>query len=334
MLLYGCLTPIDFPVERNGRELVVSAKLSTIPSQTIVSIGRTTELDRFPNPVIGAQVTVLDDQDNTWRFRHIGSGNYGIADFQPLPGATYRLQIVIDRKTYESLPQRMPDEAANARSYYEFRNEEVVSPDGTISSLPILDILSDLDIPPSRPFIRISTSEVYVIRPTNFPDPFNSTPPDCFVSSRVNSQAINLIDTRAIRSSRTARVASGSRNVDESFLLRHYFAVTAESCTPESFDYWSKVKVLVNQVGSIFDTPPAQLKGNIFSTTDTREVVWGFFEVVNASQSGFDVFPSDLPVFFPDPCPYIEGKPLFEYPTKCIDCLSVQGSSIIPPPWF
>jgi hypothetical protein len=330
----GCLSQTDFPTDRKGLEVIISGKISSLDEQTLVSVARTSLTARLPIPVISAQVILIDENAMEVEFRHIGGGIYKPQGFSPLPGKTYRVQVQIDGEFYSSTEQVMPLSPPLGKAYFSYRNEEIVDDDGTILSLPIVDIFCDFEIPIERPFIKLSTDEVYVIRPTDFPDFFNSIPPDCFVSQRVDAQSIYLIDPRSSNKKDFTQVLAGKREVDESFLLRHYFIVTLESTSYETYEYWRKARALVSQVGSIFDTPPAQLRGNVKSMDDPSRIVWGNIEVVNASQTRFYILPSDLPIFIPDKCPYIPGKELFEYPDKCLNCLSVKGSTNVPPPWF
>ena len=51
--------------------------------------------------------------------------------------------------------------------------------------------------------------------------------------------------------------------------------------TRDAIEYWRKVNILANQVGSIFDTPPAEINGNIKNLNNQDEKVYGYFQTVN-----------------------------------------------------
>jgi hypothetical protein len=121
--------------------------------------------------------------------------------------------------------------------------------------------------------------------------------------------------------------------VDYSFHEKHYFTTYQSSITKEAHEYWRKVDILANQTGSIFDTPPAEIKGNVINVKDTQEKVYGYFQAANQTQDRFYLLPSDFP--FPllmKSCTY--DLSIIEYPSRCLDCLSVRNSSYNRPDWF
>ena len=109
--------------------------------------------------------------------------------------------------------------------------------------------------------------------------------------------------------------------MDYSFHEKHYFTTYQSSITSDAHEYWREVDILANQTGSIFDTPPAEIKGNIFNVKDTEEKVFGYFQAANQTQDRFYLLPYDFP--FPltmESCTYYWYKD--EYPTRCLDCLT------------
>ena len=75
LLVSGCLTPIDFPVEIKGGTLVVTGQISTISDQNIIQLGRTANIAQLPFPLSGATIQLFDDIGDSfrhlarWRFR-------------------------------------------------------------------------------------------------------------------------------------------------------------------------------------------------------------------------------------------------------------------------
>ncbi len=58
-----------------------------------------------------------------------------------------------------------------------------------------------------------------------------------------------------------------------------YFLAMVEqySLSAEAFEYWNQVKKQQQNTGSIFDSTPAQIKGNIYRTDNPAEVALGYF---------------------------------------------------------
>ncbi len=86
-----------------------------------------------------------------------------------------------------------------------------------------------------------------------------------------------------------------SRLVDWSFYEKHYFTLYQSAMTRDAIEYWRKVDILANQVGSIFDTPPAEINGNIKNLNNQDEKVYGYFQTVNETYHRFTLYKEDLP---------------------------------------
>lgn len=331
----SCLEPFSFQTENAGGQLVIYGKISSRSDQTRVSIGRVTEPGRPPIFINDAIVSVVDDLGAGETFIAVGRGEYVYAGNKlPEPEKRYRLIVNHNNKTYVSSFESLPADTATGRSHFKYRDDQIIDREGTIRSQPVVDVFSDIVLPERSSFFRLVTEETFIIRPTDFPDFFNSIPPDCFVTLPVESQNIILLDGRSFKSRAVTGWKGTTREIDQSFLIRHYFSVYVESLTSSSFQYWQKVQQLISQTGSLFDIPPGQLAGNIICLEDPNEQVRGLFEITNTTVHRFFVLPSDLPVFISDPCPYDPSKLLWQYPDKCLDCANMEGSSIFPPLWW
>jgi uncharacterized protein DUF4249 len=89
-----------------------------------------------------------------------------------------------------------------------------------------------------------------------------------------------------------------------SILLKQY------ALTRESFEYLENLKKITEQTGSIFDSQPSQLTGNIHDVNDPDEPVLGFLTI--SSEETKRIFISNnevLPWFLPFPCVEIEIIP-------------------------
>jgi hypothetical protein len=124
--------------------------------------------------------------------------------------------------------------------------------------------------------------------------------------------------------------------IDETFLYRHYFVTYQSSLSAEAYDYWSKVNALVAGNGSLFDTPPARIYGNIMRNDeeDASEKVFGYFQAVNQAVSRVSITRSELPFFLSYSDCQGSFPVKFPPPSFCENCLSVRNSSHVRPSWF
>jgi hypothetical protein len=317
---------------------VISGQVSNIPDQNRIELGTTAGTQRLPEPLSGATVFVYDDAGFTslWLEDPEKPGLYKPEHIAAVPGREYFVEVTIpDGRIYRSRPERMPDLVAEVDVYYKIEDDLFTDREGTVSSQPFVKVYTNNLFPESPAFIRWSVEECYVIRPTDFPDPFGDIPPPCYVLNNADPQRIVLYNGLEQRPGRMDDLLVASRLLDRSFYDRHYFTVYQSSLTREAFDYWRKVDIIANRVGSIFDTPPAMVTGNITNVNNPEEIVLGYFQAVNQTMDRFFILPSDLSIAIPyTDCQYRPGFLLKDYAPECLDCLSLRNSSHTRPDWF
>lgn len=332
-----CISPYEVPVKPTGGEVVISGTISTEAEFHKLNIGITASTNRTPIPVDDAVAYLFDDLGRAFRYEPIGSGQYQLQDkFEGVVGGSYVVDVTLsDGRNYRSRAQRIPDLNADtviAKAVY--KNIATTDVDGVVINRPYFEVQASSALPTESLFLRWTVEEVYQRSPTDFPDAFNTIPPPCFAGGAVDPQKINIFSgfQNTERNIQTLPVAL--RIIDRSFLEKHYFIVKQHSINFESYEYWRKVNILANQVGSIFDVPPALITGNIASTTNPNERVFGFFEARNTILTRIPLFASDVPFFLEQICFFEPGKPIEDYATECLNCLVLPNSTNVPPPWF
>lgn len=68
---------------------------------------------------------------------------------------------------------------------------------------------------------------------------------------------------------------------NSTYVYGHSVELTQYSQTQESYDYWKKIDDQQNNLGSIFDPPPAQILGNLTFVDEEQDLVFGFFEAAS-----------------------------------------------------
>jgi hypothetical protein len=334
----SCLTPLDRSEDYIGGQYVIHGQISPLEETNIVFVGRTSSRERRPEVETEAEVTLIDDEGNEYHYQYSPElERYILPGIQGIPGRTYFVRIAFSGgRTYESIPEKMPLALGIDEVYHTIAPEEYTDEDGIVAERDFVQIYSNHTLPSTdQPvFLKWHVEEVYAIAPTDFPDPFGNVPPSCYVAQQVDPQNIVLFSNEATAVSLLPDLHIVSRLVDMSFKERHYFTTYQSSLTREAFDYWTKVDILANQVGSIFDTPPARLAGNIFNTRDHSEEVHGYFQAVNQNYHRFYMLPVDLPYKLTIHCEYRPERDYYDYPSQCLNCTSVNNSSYIRPPWF
>jgi hypothetical protein len=337
-LLIGCLTPISLDTDKVGGSIIISGQVSSLNDRNIVQIGTASQDARLPLPFSGAMVQLFDEIGNNFLYSESTSGTYQMDNFSGIPGTTYYLRVTLpDGTIYESGAEKMPEDVGTIITSFVVANEEYIDGDGTTSNQNFIKIYnsSNLIELPTKSYLRWSVIETFIISPTDYPDIAGSIPPPCFISETIDPQKIVLFNKSSTSGTLIQDQYLGRRIIDYSFLEKHYFSSYQTALTAEAFEYWRKVNILTNQVGSIFDTPPAKIKGNIKNINNDSEEVLGYFQAVNEDFDRIVIFPSmlDVPIEF-QKCDFNGNFNPLDYPSRCFDCLRVRNSTYERPDWF
>lgn len=339
LLLAGCLSPLDRFSEYTGGQLVISGQISSIPESSEVYVARTSDLERLPEPVSGVNVSLFEDGVEASVFLEDATraGRYVLPDFIGTPGKTYQIQVTLpDGEQFVSAPEQMPVLVGEDEVSYRIEPDKYTDGEGTVAERLFLKIYTNHALPSSTEpvFLKWHVEEVYALSPTDFPDPFGFVPPSCYIAQQIDPQRILLFSTEGTTVTSIPELFVASRLIDMTFKERHYFTTYQSSLTREAYEYWRQVDIVSNQNGSIFDAPPARVKGNISARNDSDQEVHGYFQAVNQKFTRFYLLPDDLPFRMTLHCEYRSDRPFEDYPSECLDCQSVRNSSYNRPPWF
>jgi hypothetical protein len=90
----------------------------------------------------------------------------------------------------------------------------------------------------------------------------------------------------------------------EKLRIRYSILVKQYALTAEAFAFWQLLKKDTEQLGSIFDAQPSQIKGNIHNINDASEPVFGYISVGTAQQKRIFIDHGDVPDNFGTDDPY------------------------------
>jgi hypothetical protein len=338
-VIFGCVSTVDIPTEYKKIQLNISGQVSTLPDRNYVYIGSAGAGESMPQPVVFANVFLIDEQGNSFQYTSDAekSGLYRLQNYAAVAGQKYFIEVTAANGAfYRSVPEKMPESAGVVDARYEIVRRDYVNSEGTVFTSSYCDVFANADFSSDTEpaYLKWNVEEAYLLRPTNFPDPFGYEPPDCFIVQNADPLRVVIMNRTEIKTNQIKDLFVASRIIDNSFYYRHYLTVYQSAISPEAYEYWKKVNVVATQNGSIFDTPPATFKGNLYNVNDPEEIVQGYFQVVNQQFSRFVLVKTDLPVFLPSYCDFDFMRDYDSYPKECYDCLSVRNSSWTRPEWF
>ncbi len=336
--LASCLGPTGVETEGDFGKIVVSGQVvSTVQHRNFVQVSRTAGTKSQSAPVGGLNVTVVDDLGAVYPFPEVTEGTYQSPSLIGVPGRAYHVVVEsFDGERYESKPEVLPSVIGTDKVTYGFTEEDYLDASGTPLKRQFLNLRAQVDIPsPEAPYyLKWTVNEIYLLVPTDFPDPFGSIPPPCYISKTTDPQRVVLYDG-SNKAPLSGEFLVASRVADEkSFHTKFAYYVYRSSITPAAYEYWRKVKVLVSQVGTIFDTPPAEIKGNISRIDRPSATVYGYFQASNETYNAETLYSFDMPYRPVAYCEYDFMKFEDEYPEECLDCSKPANSSFIEPDLF
>lgn len=280
-------------------------------------------------------------------------GNYKLSGeiIRGTPGRTYFIEIESENGgLYRSVPEKMPTLQVHDSLYVITSLEEVVGSSGAISNQSVAKVYASSSIPVSDEpiFIKWDLEEVFVIAEASLPlsqFPFWSSK-TCFITLYEQPQSLFLYSSAELSQTRIDDQLFLTKVLDVTFYNKHYFNLIQYSITEDAYNYWQRLDQVVNRVGSIFDTPVAKVRGNLYNFNDISEEVLGYFEVAAVDTTRNLLSRANVPFYIPMPCevpleifrvpyncvPCIDDFDIID--DECLNCLLFPESSVIRPSYF
>jgi hypothetical protein len=319
VLTVSCVDRLDFVGETNAGQLIIYGVFTDVDERQVVNVSRTSLSGLPPRGIPNARVTLVSQSGGRSPYFSLGNGEYELNGIRAIAGNSYALEVVVDGKVYQSKLEKVPELDAEDKLSFTFEEE----PFRTEKPENVFKVFSETTLPNTQDpiYLRWMIEETYLwplawLKGTGIPPP---QPPPCFISDVIEPNRINLIDGSGT-STRNSTVVLGRRLVDNSFQYPFFVSVKQLSINREAYEYWEKIKIVINNQGSLFDIPPAPVVGNIFNVEDSEETVLGYFEVAKTKITRIYSTRSDVPFFLLDPCQYIPSTPDDAYPAECRSC--------------
>ena len=335
-----CKEAYEFDTFDQPDLLVVSGYVSDQPGPYPLFLGTTIGAKKtYPKPVLDAVAYLTDGDGNSESYESIGNGNYQLLGnkITGQPGGSYRLHITLaDGRTYQSTLEVMPtsSKASDVVNVGVIQVKVLGFEDVPIDRWQINVNMTTTFQPPNNGYYRWSVEEVYMLVPTCFPGAF-SCPDICYITAPYSPYQLNVVDRSNYSSPTIQGIQLLNHDVDYTFSSRHYFNVTQYGMNASCFGYWQRVKELVLRRGSIFDAPPATIRGNVSNVADPNEIVLGYFEAsqVQVTRKFIDRGEIPSPLHVPT-CFYYDPDYYLYKPHYCSYCLNIEGAKKEPPSWF
>jgi Domain of unknown function (DUF4249) len=346
LLFANCVKEINFSSEQADLDtLVVDGRFTNLDETHILRLTRPGNYNkqRF-EPVRGATITLSDDQGQIWNYQEINRPDtphwYYLDHVQGVPGRSYTLNIrLADGTEYSANPQKMPDVVPLDTFYMTGKTEQIVNSNGIVTSekYALMEIASTVPTDNKDKYLRWDAFSVHLFY--EIAKIYYFIPPpqkQCFFTVLFNGQNIALSDLSKQLPGTALRREVAKKKIDQSFEFRIYFNAYQYSMTKEAHEYWRKVNALINQDGTIFDTAPAPVFGNVYRDGDPKQATQGFFEICAADVKRASLTNGELGLdysYYPSYCTYDWSTWPPVNHLECDDCTRLAGSTLSKP-WY
>jgi hypothetical protein len=319
ILACSCIDRLDFIGDTVEGQIIIYGLLTAGENTHTVNVGSSRSLGFTQIGIPNAEVNLLVKDGGTLRYTSLGNGNYELHNFNPIEGQSYSLEVLVGENVYRSTFQEIPKSIGTDSLSYEVGYE----PFRTTANEHVLKVFTKTQLPRDNAsvYLRWIVEEtaywelVWIYAP-GIPPPM---PPPCFVFDIIEPTKINLFDG-SVSTTRDFEQLLATRKIDNSFLFPMFISVKQLSINREAYEYWERIKIMIENQGSLFDIPPAPINGNIINVNNPNEKVLGFYEVAKSQVTRFYVTSEISPIYFQPPCTFVMGRQFFEYPSECQTC--------------
>lgn len=294
--LNSCVDLFDAGLNNNIKKLVVDGEISNKPGPYRVTLQQSSPFGTkdFSPPPLNARVSIYDNLGNKEDLADMGFGIFETSTIQGIIGRTYTLEIKVgDKKVYRSTPQTIKKPINIDKIYTEYVPYKEASNIYIGGEFHVF--LDTVDPSSSGDYYRWNYTQYekvdYCLKTVLINDAgrFEYQYPCCEPCWEVKPclGCIYLGSDQFTNGKKINRQFIGKFPYNSIFPV--FLQVEQKSLSKENYFYWKEIDSQINNSGGIFDTPPANIQGNIYNLTDPNEQVLGFFAATGIEMVPFRV---------------------------------------------
>lgn len=302
-IIYGCKESyLPEVIKSSPSILIVEGLINAGNDSTIITLSRSVQLSsgNTANPERNAQVLVEREDGTSSQLQETSPGKYVSPGLNIDQTKKYRLKIHAQNKDYTSdyvgvnitppidkvdyaIGDQTVDinvdthDATNATRYYRWEYEETWEFNANYKST------------------NISNGDKVVPR-----DMVNDDIYHCWGSDRSTMVVLGSTAKLSEDVFKNHTILS-IPGVSEKLGIKYSILIKQYALTKAAFEFWQNLKKNTEQLGSIFDVQPSQLKGNIYCETIPSEPVIGYFSVSTISTNRSFIIHDQLSKFNTQP---------------------------------
>jgi hypothetical protein len=279
LLTGACVMPFELNIQSQKKYMVVEATLTDVDSEQTINIHETHNLekDTYNIPTLNLKVEVITNGSEIINTTEKGNGNYALPfAFRIKPGITYKLRITKpDGTIYESSEEKTTQVPAIDRIFDEFEAEGI---EHEPMDIPANYIYLDFgDNPATKDYYMWSWKlwERQYFCYTNYYDFYcDSKCWEILFNKDFNVSSDTYSNGRTIYGQLIGKIPYYSFN-------GALIEIKQQAVSEQVYQYFRLVSQQQQNTGTLVDTPPAAIVGNIRNIKDATEPVAGVFSVAS-----------------------------------------------------
>ncbi len=274
----SCIDELAVPIEEGLEILVVEGYISTQPGPHRLRLSRSAKYGNIfagtIRPVQEALVTISDDLGNRIELREGFSGFYFTPDlFQARVGLSYTLHIETEKSEYISTPQKVLPGVAIDSIQIEYAKRPLES-----------DVVFDHGVDVYVTFRDpVGIGNYYLWRNQGTYKVFTYPPPGvhccaiCYVDENDADPLPQPWSDGAQDGDQITRRVAFIRDDGARYDEKYELKLSQLSINQEAYTFFELIAEQISISGSIFDPPPAPVRGNIIDLNNPEAQTVGFF---------------------------------------------------------
>lgn len=335
IITWQCVDQISLKIDGSPRNVVVDGQLTDSLMDHLIKIRYSAALgvgnDNILEPLPGASVTIIDNDNSKFKFSETKPGIY-LLRMKGVAGKSYYIEIILaDGKKIKSDPQLLTAAPPIGKITTEVKDETFINASGNISidTRLILKMNVDLNGVTNSPYLRWRAEGEYEFREAY---PMALSTKICYVKNNVDLSNLRIFDSKNITGRFIKDEPFINTPLDYRFANQYCFHILQYSITEAEYLYWKRVRAITTLDGSLFDNPPGKVIGNLYYPENKAENVVGYFSVNGLQSVRFFANPQSLNQIDIEP----KCRSRFNAsPTKdCLDCLTIDESTLVKPSYW
>lgn len=283
---WSCIDEINLDINTEQRSVVIEGLITdsldiqevTVSLSSVIGIGN----DNILTPVSNATVKLQDDLGNEFEYSEDGNGKY-LLEKAADRGVMYNIEVTLpDGEVYKSIPAAVSVASSIDSVGWAVVDESTRNNAGELVERVNMKLNAFTKFETdARPYLRWRVKGIYELVEGA---PGLLFPLRCYITNLIDLNKIRIFDSNELNGNELFDQTLVETKYDYRFFNNFAFIFSQYSITKEEYDYWNNIDQLLNVDGSLFDSPPGTIIGNIYNVNDPNDIAVGYFSVASVSR--------------------------------------------------